>query len=263
MPPLADAAPLDFEPSDFPPFRAAETVMVEPAHSPERRSDANNLLSTRYRYRGYAEVSLPAFDSCNHLPLVATCAGVSTGTLTVSLEGPLGLSCEATFPDEVQALRDAGHRLCEFTRLAIDPARGSRHVLASLFHVAYLVATRLGSADMVLLEVNPRHVGYYRRILGARVVGAQRFHQRVQAPAVLLSIKFEDVRDRIDQVTSSLTAPLPSRSLYTLAFSSNEEDAIVARIAEHVHTTGRRYEPFAFRLPLVREAPAANAPQPV
>lgn len=242
-----DDGALDFDLSDFGALAGSDAVTVEPAHTPERRQAANRLLRERYRWRGYAEPSLPVSESTYHLPLVATCQGEPIGTLTVSLEGPQGLGCEALFPDEIQALRDAGLQLSEFTRLAIDPERGSRNALASLFHVAYLVASRLGKADTVLLEVNPRHVAYYRRILGARIVGGERFHPRVKAPAVLLAISFHDVRARIERVTGN---PLAAQaiSFFSMAFTAAEEDAIVARIDTHVRTRGVQYEPFRFRM---------------
>lgn len=245
---LRDEACLDFDLADFAGLPGTDAVTVEPAHTPERRHAANALLRERYHWRGYVQPTLPVSESTYHLPLVASCQGRAIGTLTVSLEGPQGLGCESTFPAEVQALRDDGYQLSEFTRLAIDPERGSKHALAALFHVAYLVASRLGKADTVLLEVNPRHVAYYRRILGARVVGSERFHPRVKAPAVLLAIAFEEVRARIERVTGGLYSP-HTHSFFSMAFSSTEEDAIVARIDTHVKTRGVEYQSFRFRMP--------------
>jgi hypothetical protein len=197
-------------------------------------------------YRGY-------YKGTNHLPLVATCKGQSVGTLTVSLDGPKGLGCEATFPEEVSALRESGKVLCEFTRLAVHPEAGSRQAIASLFQVAYLVATRLGEADAVMLEVNPRHVAYYQRIIGATVLAGERFHERAQAPAVLLSIACDDVRERINRGATEMPHLHARRSLYSLALSPVEENAILARIRQLVQTVRVDYPPVRFRVPASRE----------
>lgn len=243
----------DFEPTDFPAADITDSLTIEPAHTAERREAANLLLQDRYGWRGYAGAHIPNFDGTNHLPLVATSGGQSVGTLTVSLDGPKGLGCEATFPEEVRALRDSGRRLCEFTRLAIHPEGGSRQAIASLFQVAYLVATRLGEADVVMLEVNPRHVAYYRRIIGATVLAGERFHERAQAPAVLLSIPFDIVRERIHQGGPEQSTVLKRRSLYSLALTSMEEDAILNRIGQLVQTVGVDYPPVRFRMHASRE----------
>ena len=42
------------------------------------------------------------------------------------------------------------------------------------------------SFDYVVIEVNPRHVRYYERMLGFEVIGPERMNPRVEAPAVLL-----------------------------------------------------------------------------
>ncbi len=255
VPPAGEGA--EFEPTDFSVEDTADAVNIEPAHTPERRLAANELLQERYSWRGYAGSSIPSFDGTNHLPLVATCRGQSVGTMTVSLDGPTGLGCESTFPDEVRALRDSGRRLCEFTRLAIHPEGGSRQAIASLFQVAYLVATRLGEADVVLLEVNPRHVNYYRRIVGATVLAEERFHERAQAPAVLLAIACDEVRERISMRPDSPTLAATHRSLYSKALSATEEDAILARINRLVQTVGVDYPPFQFRMHGSRGSAAA------
>ena len=43
-------------------------------------------------------------------------------------------------------------------------------MIAALFHVAYIIAHRLRGFDALVMEVNPRHVRYYERMLGARVL---------------------------------------------------------------------------------------------
>ena len=171
------------------------------------------------------------------------------GTLTVGLDGPLGLTAERTFPEEIGAFRRAGVRLSEFTRLAVDSDCASRHVLVSLFQVAYLAAARLGSADRVVMEVNPRHVAYYVRMLGAKVAGPVRNHAGAGAPAVLLCIAFEDVKQRIADFLGGMgDSSAAERSPYTMTLTPAEEAAILDRLSLHVCALPGARKPFLFRL---------------
>ena len=210
---------------------------------------ATRLLQERYRWRGYCEASLPPVESEWCFPLLVTRRGRTMGTLTVGLDSHAGLTAERTFPDEVDAFRGAGIRLSEFTRLAVDPDFASQHVLASLFQVAYLTAARLGNAERVLMEVNPRHVGYYVRMLGAKVAGPVREHAVAGAPAVLLCIAFDDVKQRIAEFLRGLdNRPSTDRSPYSMALAEAEEESILERLSQLVRAPSGAREPFVFRL---------------
>lgn len=225
---------------------------VAAATNAATRRSANELLKRRYGWRGYRAVALPHPESGRHFPLTATQDGVVIGTITVGLDGPEGLNCDRAFQTETDALRQQGRHLCEFTKLAIDPSYGSKHVLAALFHLAYLAADRLASVDTLLMEVNPRHVRYYNRILGASVIGEARKNDTVDAPAVLLAMRFSDVRGKIDQIAGSPNRAGGDRSLYSLAFNQQEEKNIAEQLARNV--PGRLGAPFNFPLPAAQAA---------
>ena len=194
------------------------------------RQSANLLLKQRYGWRGYQTVSLPTNQTANRITLTAIEDSETIGTITVGLDGFEGMNCEDVFGAEIDALRAAGHRVCEFTKLAIDPVAGTKRVLAGLFHVAYIVAHRLRGYDTVVMEVNPRHVRYYERMLGAKVLGAERLNRTVNAPAVLLTIDFEYIAAQISQLGGRPELAATDRSLYSLAFSAREEEGIIARL---------------------------------
>lgn len=232
---------------------ARRSISINAAGTHASRCSAHALLNQRYSWRGYEEVSMPHADSVSHFPLTATQDGQIIGTLTVGLDGSSGLNCDRAFEAEVQLLRDQGARLCEFTKLAVDASFGGKHVLAALFHVAYLAADRLGKVDTLLMEVNPRHVRYYMRMLGARVIGDVRANTQVNAPAVLLSMAFRDVRGKIDDIAGSPHCVGGERSLYSLAFTRQEEDAIIDRLTRR-GPSGDDVTPFGFRLPKAQMA---------
>lgn len=201
------------------------------------RSLASRLLHARYLWRGYRSVHLAAEPDLLHCTLVAVENNDTIGTITVAMDGPQGLAADAGFASEMASLRRQGSTLCEFTKLAIDTTVGSKRVLASLFHVAYIVAYRMRSNDRLVIEVNPRHVSYYERMLGLQVVGSERMNLRVNAPAVLMSCSFSSIMDQIERVGGQPELMTSERSLFPLAFSPSEEAAIIDRL------TVSRFEP--------------------
>jgi hypothetical protein len=226
---IGPAAP-NFE--DSAPADLGERVFrIRSADHHVHRRAANDLLRERYAWRGYHAVSLPSDQTMNRITLSASEDEETIGTITVALDSPEGLNAEDAFAAEVGALRAAGLRVCEFTKLAIDPVSGSKRVLAALFHVAYIVAHRLRGYDVLVMEVNPRHVRYYQRMLGATIIGEERTNRFVDAPAVLLSISFDYIRRQIEAAHSDegeYTAD--ERSLYPFAFSQREEAGIIGRL---------------------------------
>ena len=121
------------------------------------------------------------------------------GTLSVVLDSADGLAADELYPDEINVFRKPGKRLCEFTRLAIDiePRFNSKDFLARLIHVAFVYAHLIQQATDMLIEVNPRHVGFYRRSLGFSQIGPERICNRVDAPAVLMHIDLHHMATQI------------------------------------------------------------------
>ncbi len=203
---------------------------IKTAESGDRRGLIDSLLKSRYGFRGYNQVSLPTDQSVHRFTLVAIEDDETIGTITVAFDGPLGLSAETAFRPEVQALRDQNRRVCEFTKLAIDPTIGTKRVLAALFHVAHIVAHRLRGFDTLLIEVNPRHARYYERMLGCQVLAPERHNPTVNAPAVLLKADFSYIMKQIGEFGGQPERAAGERSLYPFAFTLAEEAAIISRM---------------------------------
>ena len=121
-------------------------------------------------------------------------------------------------------------------KLALTCARGTHiesmpeNIMASLFHVAYIYAHRIRGVDQLMIEVNPRHVRYYERMLGFKVSGPQRLNRRVSAPAVLMSLDFRHAHEQINRLGGKPELADMNRSLYPLFFSVPEEAGIVGRL---------------------------------
>lgn len=203
---------------------------IKVADQKGRRGLVDSLLKHRYAWRGYTGAGLPTDPSVNKFTLAAMENDQSIGTITVSFDGPQKLASDDSFAEEVNALRAEGRKLCEFTKLAVDPTTATKRVLAALFHVAYIVAHRIRGFDTLLIEVNPRHVRYYERMLGCRVLGTERLNRAVRAPAVLLSVEFSHILSQIGEFGGQPERAATERSLYPFAFSLTEEAAIMGRM---------------------------------
>lgn len=217
--------------------RAPREFKIKTAASILRRQSASLLLKARYGWRGYQTVTLPTDPQANRITLTALEEGTVIGTITIGLDGAEGMACDDVFSDLTGGLRSQGRKLCEFTKLAVDPMAGTKRVLAALFHVAYIVAHRLRGYETLLMEVNPRHVKYYERMLGATALGDARQNKAVNAPAVLLSIDFAYIRDQIGRFAGHPELVSSERSLYPLAFSLREEAAIIGKLQATSHKT--------------------------
>lgn len=203
----------------------------------EQRAAAGQLLDRRYQWRGYGTVQMPCDQTGQRSTLTAQVGDQLIGTLTLELDGPQGLAADAAFGPELSALRHSGQRLVEFTRLAVQTDEtGSLAVLAALFHVGYIVAYRVRRHDVLVLEVNPRHVRFYQRMLGCRVLASGRQHPGTQAPAVLLAVDFAFIRHQIGAFGAQPEHAAESRSLYPFAFSRDDEAGIIGRLLRAQNT---------------------------
>lgn len=198
------------------------------ANSEGRRSSASYLVQKMYSWRGYAASGPKAAP--NRVTLVASDAEKPLATISVGFDSSEGLLVEELYRHEVEFLRATGRRLCEFTKLAVDKNEQSREVLAMIFHIAYMYARRLHGCSDLLIEVNPRHVRFYERMLGFKPLGPERTCPRVGAPAILLWLDLRHAQEQITRFGGHREQGTSTRSLYPFFFSTNEEDGIVGRL---------------------------------
>jgi hypothetical protein len=188
-----------------------------------------------YAWRGYQNGALPEDDRADRITLIATDHDhdATIGTITIGFDGPDGLLVDDLFRDKTDPLRQSGALLCEFIKLAIDGVVRSKRVLASLFHVAFIYAHEVKGFDKIMIEVHPRHVRFYERMLGFEVFATERLNRRVGAPAVLLGLDLEYVHQQIGKFSGGAEAAgiaNTGRSLYPYCFSSKEEAGIAGRL---------------------------------
>jgi hypothetical protein len=195
--------------------------------------DALGLVERRYSDRGLV-ISRERYSSRNQDGDIV-CTGRDgdkiVGTLSVRFDGAGGLHADLLFKRELDEWRAAGVSLCEFGGLAVDKhSHDPKRVLAQIFHLGYLHAHRRARRERLVIEVNPRHVGFYRRCLGLLPYTAARHNPRVDAPAVLMSIAFADIREQIALWGGHPDSLAAARSLYPLAWDEATEATMLARL---------------------------------
>ena len=202
---------------------------VRLANSDGRRESADLLIKKMYAWRGY-DTSSVNYDEPNRITLMADIKGQIIGTLTLGLDSSAGLLVDQLYKDEIDRLRQAKRFVCEFTKLAVDQASHSQRVIAALFHLAYIYAHKIHGATDLVIEVNPRHVAFYQRMLCFTQLGEERMCPRVNAPAVLLRLTSEFITENIAQFGGAMRELPNVRSLYPYAFSAEDEAGITQRL---------------------------------
>ena len=220
--------------SDEPPrtrelARTRDKFRIKLAGSHDTRHDTSVLIEKMYSWRGYGgRVNMD--EAPNRITINAEFRGSIYGTLTVNIDSPVGLACEVVYPEIVQSLRDQGRKICEFGKFAVEQSVRSKRLLATLFHLTYIYANKLHGCTDALIEVNPRHVAFYGRYLEFSECGPERWCERVNAPAVLMRMDFDEKRPRMEELAGHWRQLPEEKSFYKYFMSPQEEATVVARL---------------------------------
>lgn len=190
-------------------FEACESFDFSLAKSADDLRAAAALVQRQYAARGYfSDTEHPtnkSIDAPRLEVIVARRHGATVGTMSVGIDSPTGLYADEINRDFVDQLRAKGQRLGEVVRLALShqPDTDSRKTLAALFNAAHGV-TVTHRLDSLLIEVHPRHAGFYQRALCFEVAGEARLCPRVNAPSVLLKMTVVDLTRKIVSLEQAL-----------------------------------------------------------
>jgi hypothetical protein len=206
------------------------------ANSAGRREAAGMLIRKMYGWRGYA-FEPAAVHEPNKVTLYAETGGKVVGTMSLCLDGEPGLPADDNFSDLLNGLRGQGLRLCEPSRLAIDK-NVTKRVFAAMIHISYLYAHRIHGYTDYVIEVNPRHVMFYKRMLGFADFGAERPCSRVGAPAVLLRLPLQLMGEQIRRWGGLMELHGEERSFYPYFFPVKDEAGITARLLARPRSGG-------------------------
>ena len=201
---------------------------IRMATSSGPREAASLLIRKMYGWRGYS-VEPGELAAADKITLYAETGGKVVGTMSLCLDSGAGLPADDNFRDMLEPLRAAGRRLCEPSRLAIDKGVTKR-VFAALIHISYIYAHKLHGYSDYVIEVNPRHVLFYQRMLGFADFGAERPCARVGAPAVLLRLPLPYMGEQIRRWGGLMAQHGEERSFYPYFFPVWDEPGISARL---------------------------------
>lgn len=161
-----------------------------------RASDA--LVGDRYAWRGYSTAARDP-ESCEQpaVTLLSWSGADAVGTMTMGFDNGCGLLVDQTYAESLDAIRADGRTVCEFTRFAVSSTADSKATISGLFDLSYVLGRKMMGVTDVVVEVNPRHVGFYRRAFGFRPISDVRTCGRVKAPAVLLRLDVAEMETRM------------------------------------------------------------------
>ena len=154
------------------------------------RLNAYRLGYNKYLKKGYIEENqyqalINELDLDEEtLTIVAYHGTKEVGTITVNTQS--NLPFEEIF--DCEASKDSNFKGAELTRLAIDENyRNNKEILLGMFNLVFAYSRFIKNCSHLVIEVNPRHVKFYERILGFMPVAENVSCPRVRgAPAVLL-----------------------------------------------------------------------------
>lgn len=178
----------------------AETVIIRPVANDAEMKMVHRLTHDCYVSKGYAPPQpngqlnhYPEFDRLAQTTVfVAIQHGEVVGSISMTVDGPEGLTVDGDFKDDCDVMRHAGRKLATAWRLVMKHSMNpSRRILMALIKETAGLATRKG-ADTWLFTVNPRHESVYHRLLKMYTVSRKEgTHGLANAPAVLLRADIE------------------------------------------------------------------------
>lgn len=176
-------------------------VVATVAITEEEHRQASALVRDRYCWRGYGDVA-EGRAKCKQreLTLLAWSDSEVVGTMTMGFDDGEGLLADQAHADRLDAIRARGRTICEFTRFAVASWADSKATISGLFDLSYVLGRKMLGVSDVVVEVNPRHAGFYRRAFGFQPISEVRTCGRVNAPAVLMWLDVAEMEERMRDV---------------------------------------------------------------
>ncbi len=157
-------------------FPEEPQVKIRLAHTAEDLTAAYSLVYDRYVKRGFQAENSTGVRFTPHFALptshtfIATLGGELIGTLTMIIDGALGLCMEKDYPDEIQSMRNQGRRIAELSCLVTRRSK-DLPALLRLFHAAYAYALHQQGVTDFCIAVTTEHQNFYRNALLFEQIG--------------------------------------------------------------------------------------------
>lgn len=162
------------------------------------------LLYEEYLNSGYVIEQTPSrimFNIHHLLPntviYIAKSFSIPVSTLTQFFDNPLfGLPSDRIYKAELDILRSEGRVISELGSLATQKEfRWQNLFLHKCRAMFWYSMTR--EVNDLCIAVNPKHVPYYKTVFLFEVIGVEKYHPGVQAPAVLMRLNLDRLKEKL------------------------------------------------------------------
>lgn len=234
------------------------------ARSTDTLDQAFRLIHDQYVARGYMRPDPSGWRLGLHHALpgtkvfVAQARGRVVGTVALVPDSPIGLPMDDLYGAELAPLREQARYVAEVSGLAIaEECRSSGlAILKSLVRLLLLYAIEVRGCSDICIAVNPRHVGFYRRVFPhAHEIGERRAYDKVNgAPAVALRI---DLGMLAMLVPAIQAGTVEVAEAYHFFFRAEDSPAIIAQLrrkASPAPLTARQFRYFFSAHPALARA---------
>lgn len=151
------------------------------------RERAHRHLKSRFDWRNYSSPTLTPMPDRTTIVVEQHTKPKLRGSITVNIDGAFGLPLDRLVRGELDDLRTRGGSLFQISKLAADSADESKAMVGALMSCAFLFGAEVEACQTVVVEVNPRHTAFYRRVMGFRTFAAPALDPKVNAPAHFLA----------------------------------------------------------------------------
>lgn len=158
---------------------------------------------------------------------IAVCDGLVISTVSLVIDGQLGLPMESVYPEEVAEQRRLGRYVGEVSCLA-DRRRELKRLFPVYIQLCRLMAqyARRRGLDGLMAAVHPRHARFYERFMAFQPVGELKTYQSVcDNPAIALSLDFARVEQEYPDIWQKFFGePIPEEQLQPRPIPRAERD---------------------------------------
>lgn len=155
------------------------------------------------------------------------------GSLTIVFSASSKLPAEKIYREEIKYLTDSGKKIAEISRFVISPDyRNSKEILVLLFNYLFIYIQSVKKYDGLAIQVNPRHMNYYKALLSFDEIGGEKPCPQVQnAPAVLLYLSIIKYQAELKRCGNPQNTDKKERTLFQY-FIKPEQESLVSHYLE-------------------------------
>ena len=131
--------------------------------------------------------------------MIASSGSRLLGTLSITIDGPMGLNTDKDFPQLTKQIRRQTNKLASCWRMATcKKCRGKKRIVKDLLKASVCHIFKQLEIDTLLCTVNPCHERIYQLLFGFETIARQdsSLQGLKNAPAVLMRLEHKNVPER-------------------------------------------------------------------